>query len=674
MKSAVFDQPVILERSPIWSSIFIWLIIGMTTSGVAWAAWAKVDQAVPTTGKLEPQGAVVEVKPPTGGVVREIHVEGGELVRKGQLLLTLDPTASVADVESLKKQRDALKQENQFYIAALNGNTVGEAGSELENLTKLRANLISENQFLRAQLSGGTTAGNGGEFDLNQEQLLAASQQEYRSRVQAARLQVEELQKQLDQINNQLPTARGQLVVSRGQLESAQRQLETAKRQLPTAQNQVAIATQQLATAQAQLQNARRQLPKAQAQLENARRQLPRAMQQLEVARRQIPTAQAQLATAKKSRDVNQSIMDRIQPVVAEGALSELQQERQAQEILRSEAEVSNREAELLSRQQQLAAQEAEIINRQNEISAREAEVLRSENEVSAREAEVLRLRNEISAREAEVMRTENEISGREGEVLRLQNEVLSRQGEIERLTNEKQRINVAIARSREELQNTQALSQKDILSKIAENQKRISDINGQLSRSKLENDKRIAQIEGQLEKANLQLRYQEIKAPVSGYVFDLKPNAEDYVVVERMPEPLLKIVPNQELEASVYIQNKDVAMVLDALRKAKAEGEEGVPVEVNIEAFPATEYGTVNGMLTGVGSDVLPPEQTRPYYAFPATIELDSEKFLLNNGLQVELQSGMAVQANIKIGKRSVLQIFLSRMTNKARTIETVK
>ncbi|MCT7987716.1 HlyD family efflux transporter periplasmic adaptor subunit [Laspinema olomoucense] len=674
MKSAVFDQPVILERPPIWSSVFIWLIMGMTASGVGWAAWAQIDQSIAATGKLEPQGAVVEVKAPTNGVVRDIHVKGGQLVKKGQLLVTLDATNPEADVESLKQQRDALMRENQFFTAALSGNTVGEAGSELENLTKLRANLISETQFLQAQLNGAAVASNGGEFDRNQEQLLIASRNESQSREQAVSLRVDELEQQLNQVNKQIPTAQGQIAISQGQLETARRQLETAQRQLPNVIAQLENARRQYVASQQRLENAKQDLPKARERLENARRQLPRALEQLETARRQIPTAQAQLETAKQGLAVNQSIMGRIQPVVAEGALSELQEERQEQEILRSQAEVSNREAELLSRQQQLAAQEAQILTQQNEISSREAEVLRSEDEIAAREEELLRFQNEIGARESEILGAENEIAAREGEILRLQNELLSRSGEVDRLLSEQERLEVAMSRSRQEVQNTRAISQRDVLARIAENQKRISDINGQLSRLKLENDKRISQIDGQLAKANLELQYQELKAPVDGYVFDLKPNSPGYVTLAQSPEPLLKIVPNNELEASVYIQNQDIAMVLDALRKSQEDGQPGVPVEISIEAFPATEYGTVRGVLTSIGSDVLPPDETRRFYAFPATIILDSEKFLLDNGLQVSLQSGMAVQGNIKIGKRSVLQIFLSRMTNKTRSIETVK
>jgi HlyD family secretion protein len=256
----------------------------------------------------------------------------------------------------------------------------------------------------------------------------------------------------------------------------------------------------------------------------------------------------------------------------------------------------------------------------------------------------------------------------------RRREEVVTRDAELTRLQNEVQRLEAAIGRSEQQAENTQFASQKDIRTKIADNQKRISDIDSQFSKSLLENQKRISQIDGQLARAQLELQYQELRAPVAGEVFDLQPKAPGFVV--RETEPLLKLVRDAKLEASVLIQNQDIALVLDALRKNQEEGKKGVPVEVMVEAFPATEFGTVNGILTSVGSDVLEPDPQKGqnFYAFPATIELDSDKFILDNGLQVRLHSGMAVQAKVKIGKRTVLQLFISRLTNQTRGLETVK
>ena len=116
MKSESFSQPsVILERPALWSRLFVWLLVSSTASAIFWAALAKIDQTVVATGKLEPNGAVKEIKAPTGGVVREIHVKDGETVKKDQLLITFDPTAPEADLNSLQKVRSSLIQENQFY-------------------------------------------------------------------------------------------------------------------------------------------------------------------------------------------------------------------------------------------------------------------------------------------------------------------------------------------------------------------------------------------------------------------------------------------------------------------------------------------------------------------------------------------------------------------------------
>ena len=102
------------------------------------------------------------------------------------------------------------------------------------------------------------------------------------------------------------------------------------------------------------------------------------------------------------------------------------------------------------------------------------------------------------------------------------------------------------------------------------------------------------------------------------------------------------------------------------------------VPVEVNVEAFPALEFGTAEGEVKEISSDAEPPTELRKYYAFKTKIKLKNQKFLLNknkpNQVEVNLQSGMAVSSNINIGKRTVLQMFINRFTGKLDTFKTVK
>lgn len=480
MKSESFSQPsVILERPALWSRLFVWLLVSSTASAIFWAALAKIDQTVVATGKLEPNGAVKEIKAPTGGVVREIHVKDGEAVKKDKLLITFDPTAPEADLNSLRKVRSSLIQENQFYDLATEGKKPLVGSSDLTSLLKLRADLLSENRYYQALINGPNPKTTTTEFNTNQSKLLAASRAEVRSKVTAARLQIQELEKQRSQ-------------------------------------------------------------------------------------------AQEELATAKQVLTVNQGILKRITPLATgEGAISQIQYERQKQDVF-------------------------------------------------------------------------------------------TKQGDVRRLTDEVKRLAIAIDHAREDLQNTVAGSQKDILSRVAENQKKISEIDTQLSRTRLDNKKKIAEIDAQISKAVQSLQYQQIKAPVNGIVFDLQPRSPGFVVGET--QAIMKIVPNDNLVASVYLTNKDIGFV-----------REGMTVDVRVDSFPSTEFGSIKGKLISLGSDALAPTQERQFYAFPAKIELERQTLAVN-GKPISLQSGMSVNTSIIVRKRPILSIMTDLFDKQVKGIESMR
>jgi hemolysin D len=57
---------------------------------------AKIEEAIPAQGKLEPRGAVQPVQAPVGGVVDSVKVGEGETVEAGQVLITLNPSDTEA--------------------------------------------------------------------------------------------------------------------------------------------------------------------------------------------------------------------------------------------------------------------------------------------------------------------------------------------------------------------------------------------------------------------------------------------------------------------------------------------------------------------------------------------------------------------------------------------------
>ncbi len=173
-------------------------------------------------------------------------------------------------------------------------------------------------------------------------------------------------------------------------------------------------------------------------------------------------------------------------------------------------------------------------------------------------------------------------------------------------------------------MKNDVAVTQKDLYTRISENEKQIAAIDSQLNKEIVENDKKIAEITNQITQATQNLKYQEIRSPVDGTVFELKTYTEGVVNANSM-EPLLQIVPDNNLVAKVYITNKDIGFVTARFAESQKTGEP-VKVDVRIDSFNFSEFGDIKGTLEWIGSDALPPDQTNPNYRFPAKIKLDAQ------------------------------------------------
>jgi hemolysin D len=250
---------------------------------------------------------------------------------------------------------------------------------------------------------------------------------------------------------------------------------------------------------------------------------------------------------------------------------------------------------------------------------------------------------------------------------LKQQQDISTKQADVIRLTKEEDRLKLALAQSNEKLRNSTALSQEELLAKITINDKNIAEIDSQLTKVILDNQKRILEINSQvseidskLTQAKETLKYQTIQSPVDGTIFELKAKSSGFVV--NSSEPILKIVPADNLVAKVYITNRDIGFV-----------KEGQKVDVRIDSFPFQEYGDIKGELIEIGSDALPPDQVYQYWRFPAKVRLDGQALLINSR-QVPLQSGMSINANIKLRKRTVISIFTDFMVQKAESLKFVR
>jgi hemolysin D len=266
----------------------------------------------------------------------------------------------------------------------------------------------------------------------------------------------------------------------------------------------------------------------------------------------------------------------------------------------------------------------------------------------------------------------ENDILGRleildkEGAIARIQylrqkQKVDGLEANIAQLNEEEKRFQFSIEQGRQQLNNTVAVSNKNVLDKISENKQRIAEIDTQLGKILLENEKRLAEVKSKITQTKLNVKYQLLRAPVAGTIFDLK--AKNPGFVANPSQEVLKIVPNDGLIAEVFITNKDIGFV-----------REGMKVDVRIEAFPFSEFGDIKGEIIWIGSDALPPEQTHPFYRFPAKVRLNQQS-LNAKGRKISLQSGMSLTANIKVREeRTVMSLFTELFTKQIDSLKEVR
>ena len=143
----------VLQQSQLWMRATTWGLMGTAVFGLGWLALAQTEEIVVAPGKLEPLGGVREIQIPLNGVVKTLDVKEGQQVKKGQVLLTLDPEAtnqrqkSVTETIALTQSQLALKQEELRRYLQLNSTEQ----AKLQRNLKLNEEILDRYAKLEAQ-------------------------------------------------------------------------------------------------------------------------------------------------------------------------------------------------------------------------------------------------------------------------------------------------------------------------------------------------------------------------------------------------------------------------------------------------------------------------------------------------------------------------------------------
>ena len=258
--------------------------------------------------------------------------------------------------------------------------------------------------------------------------------------------------------------------------------------------------------------------------------------------------------------------------------------------------------------------------------------------------------RNTVQVNQEEVLMLENNLV--------LQSEILERYGQLREVGafSEVQYLNQ---------KNTVAEIYGRLMKSKAERLRQIALLDQQTAQLKSE----LADLNGRFVQSKVTLRYQQLKSPVDGVVFDLKPTSRGFTA--QSTQTVMKVVPMVRLR--LRWKSLVTRLVLCGAQGCPEDRDTCMVADISIDSFPSSDFGVLRGRVTRIGSDALEPdpESLRRELSFPVTIQLDDQQLKLKSGSSLPLQVGMSLTANIKLRKVSYLQLLLGQFQDKAESLQ---
>ena len=172
-----------------------------------------------------------------------------------------------------------------------------------------------------------------------------------------------------------------------------------------------------------------------------------------------------------------------------------------------------------------------------------------------------------------------------------------------------------------------------------------------------------------EMREAQLLLESSSITAPARGVVFDLGVRSGSVVQRGDTSRPLLRLVPDDALQAKVYLPNSAIGFI-----------KTGQPADISLNAFPASDFSDLPATVLRIGSDALTPEQQRQELGvdvqglhFPAVLKLERQTLLVD-GKDIPLHAGMSLNASLQLRNRRFISAITGLFDEKRRSLEQLR
>lgn len=140
-----------IMQTPVKARGLLYCVVGVLFLLVVWAYFAEIDEVAKGDGKVIPSQQLQVLQSYDGGIVQDILVSEGQQVKRGQVLLRVDPTRYISSLEENTTQFGALAAKVQRLRALTQGSNLRfeealaeQAPNIVENERKLYNSNLAE--------------------------------------------------------------------------------------------------------------------------------------------------------------------------------------------------------------------------------------------------------------------------------------------------------------------------------------------------------------------------------------------------------------------------------------------------------------------------------------------------------------------------------------------------
>lgn len=225
-----------IEDSPLnpLGRTILYLVFAFIALALLWLFLAKVDIVVSSRGKVIPSGEIKILKPLESGVVSKIYIKDGDLVKKGDILMQIDPSVTDTTLKTKQENLEAVTSDIAILNALINDNNLSSA--QISNLSSSQADFYyNQKEFIISKTIS------------NSEKIRAANSKIDSQTQEIARLNAllkNEQQKELRLKSVLDLIAKKDYIQVKADVLNLKSQLDIAKHNLSQSKNELATITQ----------------------------------------------------------------------------------------------------------------------------------------------------------------------------------------------------------------------------------------------------------------------------------------------------------------------------------------------------------------------------------------------------------------------------------------------